>query len=36
MHRDREALPYMQRAIEKDTQQSETLQKHYQVILSNQ
>ena len=36
MHRDREALSYMKRAIEKDTQQSETLQKHYQVILSNQ
>ena len=36
MHRNREALQYMKRAIDNDKTQSETLQKHYQVILGNQ
>lgn len=36
LHRDREALPYMRRAIDKDESHSETLQQHYQAILSHQ
>lgn len=36
MKRDREALPYMQRAIDNDNQQNETLQQHYKIIRNNQ
>lgn len=35
MGRDKEALPYMKQALDNDTQQSETLQQHYQTILGN-
>lgn len=34
--RDREALPYMKRAIELDKEKSDTLNHHYQSILGNQ